>query len=357
MNSQSLQDILYSFFDWHPARIQTYAELVFGVINSKTVRIKDLALHVKSKGDLHAKIVKVERLLLNQEIDFTALGQIIEKLLELPQKIRIAIDRTNWKFGKENLNFFVASIIVGNISIPISWLMLDKKGNSSTEERKNLIEEILKIIPLERIEIILADREFVGEEWFRYLIDEKKIPFAVRVKKCEQIRHPNGGQMKLGKYFENMKPREYQTIETKIYKPGVEVKLTCLQLEKEQLFLVSNCLIGEEALVVYKQRWSIERCFKSLKTSGFNLEDTHITDLNKLKKLFGIVALALGICVVAGNIKNSIKPIKIKKHGRKSFSLFTYGLEWIKDYITNPTNEFLEALSVLLKTHIIRVFA
>ena len=40
--------------------------------------------------------------------------------------------------------------------------------------------------------------------------------------------------------------------------------------------------MGQEALTMYKKRWSIERTFKSLKTSGFNIEDTHITDPNKL---------------------------------------------------------------------------
>ena len=81
--------------------------------------------------------------------------------------------------------------------------------------------------------------------------------------------------------------------------------------------------MGQEALTIYKKRWSIERTFKSLKTSGFNIEDTHITDPNKLKKIFGITALALTLCVKMGMIKNKEIPIKIKNHGRKTYSLFT----------------------------------
>ncbi|WP_250311242.1 hypothetical protein [Rickettsia endosymbiont of Oedothorax gibbosus] len=53
----------------------------------------------------------------------------------LTGKISLAIDRTSWQFGIKNLNFFVATIVYGNISIPIAWLLLDKKGNSSTNER------------------------------------------------------------------------------------------------------------------------------------------------------------------------------------------------------------------------------
>lgn len=355
MNTQSLYEILYIFLDWHPARIKTFAELIYAVVRAKTVRIKELALYVASKGDLHAKIVKVERLLLKQNMCFISLGKIIVKLLCLKGKINIAIDRTNWQFGIKNLNFFVATIVYGNISIPIAWLLLDKKGNSSTDERKKLVERILTIIPKEMIEVILADREFVGEEWLEYLGGTQKLPFAIRVKKNEKIKHFNGGKMKLKKYFADMQIGEIKTIETKIY-DSITIKITCLQLEREQLFVASNVLIGQQALLKYKQRWSIERSFLSLKTSGFNIEDTHMTDQKKLEKLFAITSLSLAICVVAGEIKNKIYPIKIKKHGRKLYSLFTYGFDWLKDYFCNSQIPKLSTLFILLRGQIGQAF-
>ena len=342
MDTQSLRNLLYTFLDWHPARIQTFVGLILAVIKAKTVKIKELAIYIDSKGNLHAKIIKIERLFLKQNISFIDIGKIILKLLGGTGKIKLAIDRTNWQFGKSNLNFFVAAIVYGNISIPIACLMLDKKGNSSTTERKKLIEQILAIIPKDMIEVILADREFVGEEWLKYLFKES-IPFAIRMKKSEQIRHPNGGKMKLGRYFAGMQVGENKTLESKIYN-GIAIKITCLQLEKDQVFIASNVIIGNDALLAYKQRWSIERSFKALKTSGFNLEDTHMTDLTKLEKLFAVVSLSLAICVIAGDIKNKIIPIVIKKHGRKLYSLFTYGFDWLKDYFCNTKNHLLAEL-------------
>jgi hypothetical protein len=152
MDNQSLHSILYTFLDWHPARIITFADLIWGAIQAKTVKIKELAIYVGSNGGLRGKISKIERLFLNQAIDFICFGKIILKLLKTRSKLRLAIDRTNWQFGEKNLNFFVAVVIYGNISIPITWLLLDKKGNSSTDERKKLIEKILKLLP----------REFIG---------------------------------------------------------------------------------------------------------------------------------------------------------------------------------------------------
>ena len=354
MNPQSLEDFFSTFLTWHPARIETFSELICAMIKAKTVTIKELALNMGCSENLGARIAKIDRLLLQQEYDFTVMGQILLKLLKTQDKVRIAIDRTNWQFGKKNLNFFVAGIIKGNMSIPFCWILLDKKGNSSTDERKLLIEEVLKIIPVEKIEVILADREFIGEEWLAFLNDTKEIPFAIRVKKSEHILDEKGRKIKLQDYFFGMKNREFRTVTTRIYKTPIHI--TCLHMEKEQLFLASNVFVGEEALRAYKQRWSIERSFRSLKTSGFNIEDTHITDQKKLAKLFTTASLALAICVIAGEIKNQIKPIKIKKHGRALYSCFTYGFDLLKDYFCNPGNQRLLYLVGLLQNYIFEVF-
>jgi len=90
-----------------------------------------------------------------------------------------------------------------------------------------------------------------------------------------------------------------------------------------------------------------------LKTAGFNLEDTHITNLKKLEKLFAVVSLALAICVIAGEIKNNIKAIKTKNHGYKAVSLFTYGFDWLKDYFSNMKNMALSMMFELVRERII----
>jgi hypothetical protein len=77
-----------------------------------------------------------------------------------------------------------------------------------------------------------------------------------------------------------------------------------------------------------------------------------MSDQKKLEKLFAIVSLSLTICVVAGEIKNKIYPIKIKNHGRKLYSLFTYGFDWLRDYFYNSQSEILAMFFTLLRTQI-----
>ena len=114
----------------------------------------------------------------------SVLGNIIIKLISLGDdslKFNIAIDRTNWKFGKSNINFIKACVIFKKISIPIAWMLLDKKGNSNTDERILLLKEILKILPKEKINAIMADREFIGDKWFNYL-KINNVSFCIRLK-------------------------------------------------------------------------------------------------------------------------------------------------------------------------------
>jgi len=39
----------------------------------------------------------------------------------------------------------------------------------------------------------------------------------------------------------------------------------------------------KESKFLYKQRWQIESAFKVLKSSGFNIEDSHLTEMDRIE--------------------------------------------------------------------------
>lgn len=43
---------------------------------------------------------------------------------------------------------------------------------------------------------------------------------------------------------------------------------------------------------IYKERWQIETAFRALITSGFNIEETHLQDIERIEKLFTLVIIA-----------------------------------------------------------------
>ena len=94
----------------------------------------------------------------------------------------------------------------------------------------------------------------------------------------------------------------------------------------------------EEAAETYRKRWQIGTCFKSMKSSGFNMEDTHLADIECIEKLSAIVTIAFLWAYLAGIHKNmEVKPVRILKNGRKAVSIFKYGLDYIAECLLNPS--------------------
>jgi hypothetical protein len=54
----------------------------------------------------------------------------------------------------------------GDYQLPLYWEMLDNKsGNSSTQDRKDIVKLCVDLIGKERIGYIVGDREFIGHSW------------------------------------------------------------------------------------------------------------------------------------------------------------------------------------------------
>jgi hypothetical protein len=115
-------------------------------------------------------------------------------------------------------------------------------------------------------------------------------------------------------------------------------------LKNEFVFLVSNVLL-QDPFTTYKKRWNIELMFGKFKTSGFNLESTHITQHSRLSALMMVISIAYACCCKIGEFFDShIKPIKnkslisndgITKEQRLHYSKFKVGFNLLKNFIDN----------------------
>lgn len=88
----------------------------------------------------------------------------------------------------------------------------------------------------------------------------------------------------------------------------------------------------------------------SSRTRGFCLESTHLTDVERLNKLLALLSLALCWLFLIGEWLHQLKPLRLKKHGRKAKSLFRYGFDYLRNIMLNldqKMNEFLETLPFL----------
>ena len=64
----------------------------------------------------------------------------------------LTLDRTNWKFGQTNINILCLAIAQQGVVIPALSILLDKKGNSNTDERIPLIHKFIELFGVEKID-------------------------------------------------------------------------------------------------------------------------------------------------------------------------------------------------------------
>ena len=89
--------------------------------------------------------------------------------------------------------------------------------------------------------------------------------------------------------------------------------------------------------------------FGNLKTKGFALEATHLTNPDKLSTLLALMAFAVALTVKTGVAMERLRAIPIKKHGRRAWSLFALGLNTLrKIFVVASPVQIIEFLDQLL---------
>jgi len=308
------------------ARKKFMLNFSIGIILSKNVQFSDVVSHFDPEVQTASHIRKAERFFEEYQLDYIQLAVLLMAFLP-PGRIHIAIDRTNWQFGSQNINFLTITARCKGVGVPLLFELLDKKGNSNTDERRKLFKKLLRIIPAKQIASFTADREFVGKKWYNFLITNK-IPFYIRIK-SNTIIEIRGVSFHASDFALGRRKRVFENIRIHDFRLKLATKIIGHEKDTEDRFLLilTNTDV-QKAIDIYRNRWSIEVFFQSIKKRGFNLESTHLTDLLKLKKLFAMVCLAFCACLYTGLYKHDkIKPMKKKKNGYKPFSFFRYGLD------------------------------
>jgi len=309
------------------SRLNFLGMLIIGIIESRTVNLKTVVISMQSQAQSKSVYRRAQRFF--SEIEFSQI-MFTKMILSLLKKERyiLTVDRTNWKFGSFNINILMLAIADDGLAIPIAFRLLNKRGNSNSLERAGIMEEVLKIIPEERIEALLADREFIGQDWFAFL-ESRNIAFAIRMRKNVLVDE----WLPLTSFFNNLKIGEIKELKHSYKINSCQLSVIATRDNRNQLVIIVSNRNPRWALTVYKLRWQIESLFKALKTSGFNLEDTHLRHISRLSTLVAVVSLAFVWALKTGHWLNKQKPIKAKTHGRKEISVFRLGLDYIRHSI------------------------
>jgi hypothetical protein len=284
--------------------------------------------------------------------------------LEVSGKKHLLLDATTWELGNIKFHFLTLSILYKGISIPIFFVNLSKKGHSNGQERKRMFQMCKLIYDLKGY-ILLADREYVGKEWFVFLTQEMGLDFVIRLSKSDYKKNLEDQKYSYDKLL--AKARKGKVIEAFLLIEGYKFRWIALKNSNpddpndDLVILLSSLLSIKKNKIaqMYAQRWYIETMFKSLKSNGFNIEDMNLKDTNKVRLMLYLVIIAYILCIKEGlkDLKKiPKKKFKDKNTGeiylglsksvfRKGYENIVYQAQKINDFvrfmikIVNPENQ------------------
>jgi len=333
--TSELIKIFNGSFHWNKARVTLFVHMLLGFLTTRTVNLAKIACAMTGQAEPSSRYRRLQRFFSGFVIDFDQMADFIFSLFfTRGNPLYLSIDRTNWKWGKSNINILTLAITFKGIAIPIYWELLNKRGNSSTQERIHLLQKFINRFGKTSIAGLLADREFVGEDWFAWLIQEE-ISFYIRVKKNFITTNSRGREVPIAQLFRGLRPTEQRLLYRKRNVLDHPLYVVGLKLCDGQLLIIVTNEIAGDAIKLYARRWEIETLFSCLKGRGFNFEQTHLVDAVRIKKMMVLLAIAFCWAHKTGEWRHEQQPIKLKKHGRPAVSLFRYGLDYLVDILTS----------------------
>lgn len=345
-----LQAALSEHLSWHGARIKFLALFLVALFRVRTVNQAELAGAFASRTKTASNQKRLKRFFSKFEVDEDEIARVLVALAGIPEPWTLSLDRTNWSFGSVHFNILVLGVVHEGIAFPLLWTMLDKQGNSNSDERMDLLDRFERLFGHVQVNCLTADREFIGQEWFSYLL-LSRLPFRIRIRYDQLISSQTGkSRWKGDDLFRSLAPGQVKILSKKRWVLKRKLYVVASGLADGELLILVTDSRPQTALSDYARRWGIETFFGALKTRGFNLEATHFRDSHKLGKLFALLAIAFTWAMRAGLWLHERKSLKLKSHGRREKSLFRLGLDFLRRLCLDLTlhrSDFRRALQLL----------
>ena len=186
------------------------------------------------------------------------------------------------------------------IAFPIAWTALEHGGGSGADEHAEVLGQFLRVVGSDQIRALVADREFTGSDFLEEL-KERKVPFVirlivVRLKSGRRVGPSSGGWSLPARMFARTCGLQQSSllggrqVVGGAESIGVQVGLKRLE-DGSLLISASRGVDADSMFELYRQRWDILASFAALKSRGFDLETTHLTEPDRIRKLLDVLAL------------------------------------------------------------------
>ena len=323
MKLPSSPELKRFFPDFSAPMVQNFVYLVYCVLSARSLSLYTCAEYMPGEALFDSKYRRILRFIRTKRA--TLFCHCVARLILslAPEGSLLVIDRTNWKRGEQPINLLCLGLVIhGGFYLPLLCEPLPKHGSSNESERMALLKQLLALVGPGKGFTLLADREFEGRNWLRWLRSQG-IELVIRLRENDYFTQACGnGYLTLEQFRRKVHRKGSVTIKFKLegywfYYTGLIDKT----IGGDVFYLLSTRPCARESSELYAKRWTIETFFKQMKTAGFDLESTGLTDFNRLKMLMAVGSMAYLVVLSEGLVAARKRPIKIKRSiGRLSWA-------------------------------------
>jgi hypothetical protein len=312
--------------------------MIVGIAYSRSVNLPQVASHVPIKKiQIESRVQRFERLLdCGKFIPLDTLKpvatQVLRRMSRQGQPIMILMDRT---MINDTTNLLYVAVAFGRRALPLGWVEVPHEGNSDLELQKKLLSWLSQCLPKAADAYIVADREFHSIHLAKWIKQEMKAHFLLRIKAGTWVE-VDGQWSKAGELASKGKERFWKSVKvTRDRKADERVNLLTLwdKKEEEGWLLISDGEKPELIKALYERRYWVEEMFSDNKSRGLNLEATRITNPDRVERLLVAVRLAyLWIMEVGALVVSEGQWRQVDNRGaERSVSLCQIGLRWLRE--------------------------
>ena len=103
------------------ARAKVLAMMIFAMIKCETVNLSKLSKHLKTNVKQESSYKRLQRFIKEVSFEAMRLAKLLLAFTDVGanEKLKLILDRTNWKFGENYISILCLSVVTPNGNFPL----------------------------------------------------------------------------------------------------------------------------------------------------------------------------------------------------------------------------------------------
>jgi hypothetical protein len=324
---------------FHKPNVENLVLLVIGIAYGRSVCLPKAAQAVPyNRIQVESRVQRFERLVQCEKwVPLDVLKPVAKKVLKGISRygrveIRALMDRS---MINDTINLLHISVAYHGRALPLGWVRVPHEGNSDLKLQQQLLTWFKQCLPEGARVAIVADREFHSIHLAEWIEKKLRLKFVLRIKAGTTVEYEENSYS-AGDLARKGSAYLYESVKVTT-DPNATHRVNLVAIwdkdQEEPWLLITNHSDPNLVRQIYQERFWIEEMFSDTKSRGLNLEETRLTDPDRLERLLVAVTLAyLWIMEVGALVVIRDQWRQVDNRGaNRSVSLCQIGLRWLKE--------------------------